>query len=137
MSAITPPEPSPTQERPSVRPLLIIMISLCSLFIISYALRLDERDRIELQIIDQRDENMEAAARTALLAKELADAAQTAHVDEIARTVLDMAKPDDVKIVPVNLVDEAGSMAEAPFGSLPASDDPVWRQWLELFVPLE
>lgn len=137
MSATNLPEETPSEERSNVRPLLIILIVLCSYYIIGYALRLDERDRMEARIVAQREANAEALARNALLRDELAGASRPTHIDEIARKVLDMAKPNDVLLVPIDLVDEAAEAAAVEAAAEEASTDPLWRQWLELFVPLD
>ena len=120
------------QVRSSVRPLLLLVIGLCLLFIVTYALRLDARDRMEAALVTQRQINVEAAARGAALEKQLADAAKPSYLDKIARDTLKLVKPNETRLVPVGggAASAAPEVAKATMPSLP-----IWRQWLIFLFP--
>lgn len=130
----TPSSPAAAEERPSSRPLLILLIALCTVLIVTYATRLDERDGVQVAIGEQQARNEEARARTAALQKELESVARPAYVDEVARRSLGLGKEGDVVIVAVGAPSATTSEAGVPLLA-PAGQQPVWRQWLILFTP--
>jgi len=134
MSASPSPEPS-VQPNGSSRPLLILLIAICTLMIVTYAGRLGERDRIEADIAAQQIRNEEAKVRTAALQEELDKVTQPSYVDEIARTALGMGQEGDVIIVAVAPDTESPAQPMAPSQDEQAPWQPIWRQWLKLFTP--
>lgn len=128
-----PPQLHPQQRR-GAHILLIALITLCLLFIATYALRLGQRRQLEREIAAaaaQLQTVQEANARLAALAR---DAGGPATVDEIARNVLQMGKPDDVTYVGVDPTPAAAPPpAATPTPAPPPA--PIWQQWLEFFVP--
>ncbi len=133
MSATQLPEQAPIDPpRSSVRPLLLLLIGLCSLFIITYALRLDARDKVEAALAQQEQINAQALARSAALEKQLAGASKPSYMDEIIRTYLHLVKPNETRLVPVvsGTVAAAAAPAAAPLPLLP-----IWRQWTEFLFP--
>ena len=133
MSATQLPEQAPIRPpRSSVRPLLLLVIGLCSLFIITYALRLDERDNVEAALVQQEQINAEAFARSAALEKQLAGASKPSYMDEMIRTYLHLVKPNETRLIPVG----GGTAADAPAPeAAPAPLLPIWRQWTEFLFP--
>ncbi|MGL4650804.1 MAG: FtsB family cell division protein [Caldilineaceae bacterium] len=133
MSASPSPD-TPAEERSSSRPLLILLIAICTLMIVTYAARLDERDGVQGAIAEQRVLNEEAKQRTAGLQRELLSVNRPAYVDEVARRDLGMGKEGDVVIVAVTATGatDAGQSARE---QAPALLQPIWRQWLTLFTP--
>ncbi len=133
MTAIRLPEQPPVpQTRSSVRPLLLLVIGLCLLFIVTYALRLDARDRMEAALVTQQQINAEAAARGAALEKQLASASKPTRMDKIARENLGLVRVDEVRIVPVG-----GGFAdkEAAADTVAAPLPAIWRQWINFLFP--
>jgi cell division protein FtsB len=122
------------QQRRGARILLIALITLCFLFIATYALRLGERQRLEREIAAasaQLQTVQEANARLEALAR---DAGGPATVDEVARNVLQMGKPDDVTYVGVDPT-PAAAPPPTPAPPPPPPPAPIWQQWLEFFLP--
>jgi hypothetical protein len=118
--------------RSSVRPLLLLVIGLCLLFIVTYALRLEARDRMEAALVEQQQINEQAAARSAVLEKQLAGATKPSYMDKIARETLHLVKPNEVRLVPVG-----GGVAQAA-PTTPAQTSPllpIWRQWVNFLFP--
>lgn len=134
MSATPSPEAS-AEERSSSRPLLILLIALCTMLVVTYATRLDERDSVQAAIVEQQELNEQARVRTAALQKELENVARPAYVDEVARRSLGLGKEGDVVIVavagPAVAAAEPGAAVRAPA----TLQQPIWRQWLTLFTP--
>lgn len=133
MSATQFPEQSPLpQPRSSVRPLLLLLIGLCTVFIVTYALRLDARDRVEAELVAQQQANLQAEARGAALEKQLAGASKPSYMDEIARTKLHLVKPNETRLIPVG----GGLAVAAPAATAPsAALLPIWRQWVDFLFP--
>lgn len=118
--------------RSSVRPLLLLVIGLCLLFIVTYALRLDSRDRIEAALVEQRQLNAQAEARGAALEKQLQGASKASYMDELARVKLRLVKPNEVRLIPVG----GSAIAAAPAsGAAPPPLLPIWRQWINFLFP--
>lgn len=133
MTAPSSPE-IPAAERASSRPLLILLIAICTLMIVTYATRLDERDGVQAAIVEQQVLNEQARARTAALQKELLSVNRPSYVDEVARRDLGMGKEGDVVIVAVAPPASAAAEQTTP-AETPALLQPIWRQWLTLFTP--
>jgi hypothetical protein len=128
--------PAPEEEvRKDPRPLLVVLIVLCAIFVVTYALRLDERDRVEAAIVAQKAANAAAITRGAELREILTQVTRPAYLDIIIRQFLGMGKDGDTRLVPV---DAPGLATAAPVPLLetaPRYSGPVWRQWLTLFSP--
>lgn len=132
MSASKPLDPLPREEHKDPRPLLVLLIVLCSIMVVTYALRLDQRDRIEASIVAQKAANAAAVARGAELEKNVAEANRPAYLDVFIRTYLGMGKSGDIRLVPVD-TPESGEVAAAPPPVAPVRMLPVWQQWVMLF----
>lgn len=115
--------------------MLVVLIVLCLIFIISYAARLGERQRMEKAIIAQETAIANAIVRQAQLEAELERVSSPAYVDEVARTVFQLGKEGETTFNGVVL----SNPSPAPALSAPPQlyRDPVWRQWLELILPDE
>lgn len=137
MSASNPIEPLPSEERNDPRPLLVLLIVLCSILVVTYALRLDERDRVEEAIAAQTAANEDARARSAELRDTLEKVNRPAHLELIIRGFLGLGKEGDIRLVPVDAPDLPMLGAPAPdVAAAPSGESaPVWRQWLTLFLP--
>jgi cell division protein FtsB len=133
-----PASPSPeatVEERTSSRPLLILLIAVCTLLIVTYAARLDERDGIQEAIVAQQALNEQAIARSAALQQELTAVTRDSYIDQVARTQLGMGKEGDVVIVAVAPAPNAAPAEGQSPARPPTQWQPIWRQWLILFTP--
>ena len=127
--------PSTSPQRRSVRPMLVVLIMLCLIFVISYAARLGERQRMEDEIIAQETAIANAIVRQAQLKAELERVSSPAYVDEVARTVFQLGKEGETTFKGVLL---SNSSPDPVLNTQPQLyRDPVWRQWLELILPGE
>jgi hypothetical protein len=126
------PAPAPT---PSARPLLMVLIAVCSILVFTYALRLDERDRMEAAIAVQQAANQEALARGARLQEELAQTTNPSFMEYFVRGVLLKGKEGEVRLVVVDGPVTAAAAAQAASMEGARLSLPVWQQWVELLVP--
>lgn len=133
-AAHLPEHASPSEPAPSARPLLILLIGLCSIFVFTYALRLDERDRMEAAIAAQEAANAEASARGAQLQQDLATAAGPAFLDRMVRTYIQWGKTGETRYVPINAPLVPASASAETAGPAPSAF-PIWRQWIDLLAP--
>ena len=118
--------------RSSVCPLLLLVIGLCLVFIVTYALRLESRDRMEAALVEQQQINAQAVARGAALEKQLQSASKASYMDELARVKLRLVKPNEVLLIPVG----GGVSAVAPVVEAEAAPLlPIWRQWISFLFP--
>jgi cell division protein FtsB len=134
-----PPSPQPDvqqdeRQRRGARILLVALIALCFLFITTYALRLGERRRLEREIAAASAQLQTVEEAHARLAAQARNAGGAATVDDIARNVLQLSKPDDVTYVGV---DPTPAPVPPPAPTPPPAPPPapIWQQWLEFFVP--
>ena len=115
--------------------MLVVLIMLCLIFVISYAARLGERQRMEDEIIAQETAIANAIVRQAQLEAELERVSSPAYVDEVARTVFQLGKEGETTFKGVLL---SNSSPDPVLNTQPQLyRDPVWRQWLELILPGE
>ncbi len=136
MAAGPAPEQTPVAAREaSPRPLLFLLIAICTILVVSYAMRLDERDRVEAAIVAQQQANAQAVAREAALLEELALASRPSHLDEIARTHLNLGKPGEVRLVQIDAPQESGTGGAGAAWDGAVSVPPIWQQWLEFVAP--
>jgi cell division protein FtsB len=133
MSASPTPE-SQVEPRTSARPLLILLIAICTMLVVTYAARLGSRDDMQQEIVEQQLLNEQAKVRTAELQRELVEVKKPSYIDEAARGHLDLGKEGDIVIVAV-AAGQSSAVEDAPPAAVPASWQPVWRQWLTLFTP--
>lgn len=126
--------PAPTTA-PSARPLLIVLIAVCSILVFTYALRLGDRDRMEAAIAAQQAANQEAIARGARLQEDLAQVANPSFMEYFVRAVLLKGKEGEVRLVVVD--GPATAALAAPAAGVEAAPLrlPVWQQWGELLAP--
>lgn len=131
------PETPPAETPKDGRPLLVILIALCAIFIFTYALRLDTRDQREAEIALQQQLNEQAIARTAELERERQNVGRTGFADTMIRTLLQMGKPGEQVLVGVNapVVSSIAPQSAAPV--LPQYTQPIWQQWIELLAPVD
>lgn len=137
MSAANDAPPSPPlspQQRRGARVLLIALIVLCFLFIATYALRLGQRQQVEREIAAAQEQLKTVEEANARLEQQARAAGGPATLDEIARDVLQMSKPDEVAYVGVDPT-PAPAPPPAPASPSPPPPAPVWRQWIEFFIP--
>ena len=128
-----PPNPSLARQ-PSRRPLLIILILLCTVFIVTYAARMGERRGLEAQIAAQEQSIQRAQEKNALLQSELQRANTPAFLDELVRTVFQMGKEGETLYVGV--APPTPEVVQTPPPTLPPAD-PIWQQWFTLVFPGE
>src|SRR5215204_2437402 len=93
------PETPPADSPKDGRPLLVILIALCAVFIFTYALRLDTRDQREAEIATQAQVNKDTIARTAELEREYQNVGRPGYADTMIRTLLQMGKPGEQVLV--------------------------------------
>jgi cell division protein FtsB len=133
MSTSNAPPNSSLARQPSRRPLFVVLIFLCMVFIVTYAARLGERRRLEEQITAQEQSILQAQEKNARLQTELQRANSPAFLDEIVRTVFQMGKEGETLFVGVK--PPTPEAVPTPPASAQPPTDPVWRQWLELIFP--
>lgn len=129
------PEHPPAEAPKDGRPLLVVLIALCALFVFTYALRLDVRDQREEQIAIQMQANEEAIARSAELEREYRNVDRTGHADTLIRTLLQMGKPGEQVLVGVSPPSITGAAPASAAPVLPQDSQAIWEQWLELMLP--
>jgi len=129
------PEHPPAEAPKDGRPLLVLLIALCAIFVFTYALRLDVRDHREAEIALQREKNEEAIARAAELDRELKNVGRPGHADTLIRTLLQMGKPGEQVLVGVSSPSIAGAVPASAAPVLPHYEKAIWQQWLELLAP--
>lgn len=135
MSTSNLPEHSQPDTPKDGRPLLVILIALCSIFVFTYALRLDTRDEIEAAIVAQQETNAAAVARTAQLEREYAQVEKPAHADTLIRTLLQMGKPGEQVLVGVSPPSVTGAVPLTAAPTLPHINRAIWEQWFHLLFP--
>ena len=131
------PEHPPAEAPKDGRPLLVLLIALCAIFVFTYALRLDVRDQREAEIALQQQKNEEAVARTAELEREFKNVDRPAFADTLIRTLLQMGKPGEQVLVGVSPPSISGAVPNTGAPLLPVHNKAIWQQWLELMIPLE
>jgi hypothetical protein len=126
-------EPTPALNR---RPILLLFLLLCVLFLISYTGRLGQLVGLRAEVAAKRAELADARDRQAALLDEQRYSQTEQFTDDVVRGQFGMSQPGDELIVPLDeapvaqIAPAQGMEDAAPARAGPA---PVWRQWWELF----
>jgi len=126
------PAPAPTRRVAGV--VLGALIVLCLIFIVGYVQRLAEKDAVAAEIAALEQQIADAQVRNAVLAGELAQVNDNAHVGAIARDALNLVQEGDQPLI---LIDPPAVTAAVPAAGAaavraPVSTQPTWQQWLDL-----
>ncbi|MCB0046602.1 MAG: septum formation initiator family protein [Caldilineaceae bacterium] len=120
------------------RPILLLFLLLCVLFITGYVGRLGQLAGLRADITAKQVELNAALDRQAALLDEQAYTRTEQYTDEVMRDQFGMSRPGDKLIVVVPSREGDGAPAAAESASPPAAEaDAIWRQWRALFAPEE
>ena len=132
------PAPQPIAAPPPARrrvvgTVLAALIVLCLIFIVGYVQRLAEKDAVTAEIAALEQQIAEAQVRSAVLAGELAQVNDNAHIGAIARDALNLVQEGDQPLI---LIDGPAPAAAPAAGAAavrsPVSTQPTWQQWMDL-----
>jgi cell division protein FtsB len=118
--------------------IIVVLIGLCLLFVGGYVQRLSEKAAVEAEIVRMERQIAEARVRNAVLAKELTQVNDDAHIAAIARDALNLVQEGDQLITIVEAaapVEQAAAAPPAGAARPPVSADPNWRRWADLLFP--
>ena len=128
-----------TPSRRVVGIILVVLIGLCLLFVAGYVQRLAEKEAVAAEMAALEQQIAQAKVRNAVLAKELAQANDDAHVAAVARNALNLVQEGDQLIM---LLDPpaAAAAGAAPLApdvvQAPANTQPNWQRWFDLVFAL-
>ncbi|MEZ4710780.1 MAG: septum formation initiator family protein [Caldilineaceae bacterium] len=116
--------------------LFLVLATLCLLFVMSYASRLNEYARVqhELALGTQRIDDAQRHQAELLAYRDYVQS--DAYVARVAREELNMVQPGDTVVVVVTADGQEKIAPSADENALPSSvvQTPIWRQWFNLFV---
>ena len=123
--------------RRNLRPLLVVLILLCMLFVAGYIDRIRQREALEAEQVRWEERTAEAELRGLQLAKELAEIDSPAYLEKRARDDMGLTLPGEDVIVVLENRNAATEAEAAAAASPPAANElrtfPIWRQWADLF----
>ena len=126
--------------RPSRKPriILIFLITLCGVFVVSYAARLGEKARVDGEIYAMQARIDAAKSEQFELLEERDSLTHADFLDRIARENFGFAKPGDKLLV---IMDEKAAAPAASEVAVAATTNPidfrnfpVWEQWVVFFT---
>ncbi|MEZ4660160.1 MAG: septum formation initiator family protein [Caldilineaceae bacterium] len=126
--------PKTTQRGAQV--LFFVLATLCLLFVMSYASRLNEFARVqhEAALLEQKMEDAERRQAELLAYQDYVQS--EAYVAQVGREELNMVQPDDNVVVIIDANGQAQMAPNRQENDLRANivQLPIWRQWFNLFV---
>jgi cell division protein FtsB len=140
---MTVPTSQPTTEiQPAARRvvgvIIVVLIGLCLLFVVGYVQRLAEKEAVLAEISALEQQITEAEVRNAVLAKELAQANDDAHIAAIARDALNLVQEGDQLITLIDPPAGGATDQTAPLAVRePVNTQPNWQRWLDLVFASE
>ena len=116
--------------------IFFVLATLCLLFVMSYASRLNEYARVQHESTLWDQKNEDARRRQAELLAYLDYVQSDAHIAEVAREELNMVQPDDNVVVVIASDGQEKIVQRANDGAINALvvPIPVWQQWFNLFA---
>ena len=124
---------SPVRHR-SPRLYIVLLVILCVLFVAGYLQRLSTLESIRQQVAEMRESVAASEQRRANLEEHLAQVQDPYYLALMARDDIGLVQEGDLPVVVYD-----GPPAEAvpesqPATVPPASDRPIWQQWLDLIM---
>lgn len=123
------------------RPLLVVLIILCLLFVASYTTRVGTLRRLEAEQAKLEAQLHEAQVESQVLDEDLAYKTSDAFVEKSAVEEMGMVREDETVVTVLDAPATPAPEEEAsalPTPAAPLEDETagtaVWRQWLELLT---